>query len=138
MSECVNKCGNEAKGQSRYCSKSCKTLYNRRLRRIERDKRLMDESVTLDRNTDVTPAGNTAEDHSGVSPRTGQLEVQAVTITEQPAVKDLTRIELHQAIKAYPHDQWVNSPEHKELLRRIESMTAEQLENEGYYVPVGK
>lgn len=52
--------------------------------------------------------------------------------------KDMTRTQLEQAIRAYPHDQWVNSPEHKELLRRLNVMSVEELEGEGYFVPAWK
>ncbi len=54
------------------------------------------------------------------------------------APKDMSRIELHMAIRAYPHDQWINSPEHKELLRRLNVMSVEELEAEGYQVPAWK
>ncbi len=61
-------------------------------------------------------------------------------VNKQPSSNpcELTRTQLEQAIRAYPHDQWVNSPEHKELIRRLRSMSVAELEAEGYHVPAWK
>lgn len=53
-------------------------------------------------------------------------------------VESLSRVELQQAIRAYPNDQWINSPEHKELMSRLHSMTIEELEADGYWIPAWK
>ncbi len=45
---------------------------------------------------------------------------------------------LNTAIRAYPHAAWVNSPEHKELMHRLHTMTVAELEAEGYFVPCWK
>ncbi|HDZ86526.1 MAG TPA: hypothetical protein ENH57_02415 [Actinobacteria bacterium] len=66
---------------------------------------------------------------------TGCVVDGRVVKTGTKPAKDMPRFELDQAIRAYPNDQWINSPEHKELMRRLHSMTIEQLEAEGYYVP---
>jgi hypothetical protein len=53
-------------------------------------------------------------------------------------IKDMTRRELYDAIHAYPNDQWINSPEHKELMSRLISWTVDRLEEEGYFIPAWK
>ncbi len=53
-------------------------------------------------------------------------------------VKKLSRQQLYSAIAAYPHDQWVGSAEHKELMRRLRAWDVEKLEELGYHVPVWK
>jgi len=50
----------------------------------------------------------------------------------------MTRAELYQAIRAYPNDQWVNSPEHKELMRRLNTRSVPELEADGYWIPQWK
>ena len=76
------------------------------------------------------------EDYDGVCEKVDG----AWRVNKQPSSNpcELTRIQIEQAIRAYPHDQWVNSPEHKELLRRLHSMTIAELEAEGYHVPAWK
>jgi len=76
------------------------------------------------------------EDYSGICK---QIDGRWIADkTDPPAVKDLPRAELYQAIRSYPHDQWINSPEHKELLRRLHTMSIDELETEGYWTPAGK
>jgi len=49
------------------------------------------------------------------------------------SVTKLTRDELYENIGAYQGDGWVDSPEHIELLRRLENWTQSQLK--GYWMP---
>lgn len=51
---------------------------------------------------------------------------------------NLSRSQLYSAINGYKADTWVNSPEHKELMHRLNSMTVEQLKDEGYWIPTWK
>ena len=55
-----------------------------------------------------------------------------------PPISGLTRQQLESKIRAYPSDQWINSPEHKELMRRLCSKSESELEAEGYSVPIWK
>lgn len=57
---------------------------------------------------------------------------------EQRIFEHLNRTDLEQAIKAYPNAWWVNSPEHKELLHRLNTRSVAELEAEGYHVPAWK
>ncbi len=50
----------------------------------------------------------------------------------------VTAAQLYSAIRSYPQDTWVNSPEHVELMRRLKTMSVEQLEAEGYWIPCWK
>ena len=58
--------------------------------------------------------------------------------SDRVSVSDMTRVQLTQAIRAYPNDQWINTPEHKELMRRLHDMSPDELESEGYWVPAWK
>ena len=57
---------------------------------------------------------------------------------EPTPLKDMTRQELERAIRAYPNDQWINSAEHKELMRRLTTWSIEKLEGFGYFIPAWK
>jgi hypothetical protein len=50
----------------------------------------------------------------------------------------MTRQQLYNAIRAYQSDQWINSPEHNELMSRLRSWTVTRLESEDYFVPAWK
>jgi len=52
--------------------------------------------------------------------------------------KDMNRQQLDTAIKAYPNDQWVNSPEYNELMSRLNSRSTAELEADGYSIPAWK
>lgn len=54
------------------------------------------------------------------------------------AMKDMTPEQLAVGSRAYPQDVWFNSPEHKELLRRLVSMSVDELKSDGYFVPCWK
>lgn len=53
-------------------------------------------------------------------------------------LKQIDRVDLNQAIRAYPNDTWINSPEHNELMRRLKAWSIEKLEGLGYSIPAWK
>ena len=126
--EC-KQCGTEytsKRATSQYCSPACRVNANRNK-----------VSVTPLSVTDVSVTDNRKE-----QPRDEalgeQMAEQIISIvesipkrTKQPC-KDMSRIEIQQAIKAYPYDQWINSLEHKEFMSRLHTRTIEQLEADGY------
>ena len=125
--EC-KQCGVEYDGRadSKTCSTKCRVGLKRYI-----DKQA-DVSVTRTRTTGCKCAIPGDEDYVGCV-----VDGQIAKPDPIP-VKDLTRFELGQAIRAYPHDQWINSPEHKELMDRLHYLSPEQLEAEGFHVPAWK
>lgn len=53
-------------------------------------------------------------------------------------VVSLTKDQLYSAIRSYPQDTWVGSPEYVELMRRLKIMSIKQLEDGGYWIPCWK
>lgn len=51
------------------------------------------------------------------------------------AVRALSREEIYDAINAYPQDTWKDSPEFKELERRLKEKPLAELKEEGYWIP---
>lgn len=80
--------------------------------------------------TPISPTGNDMVDD--------MLAVEAGIDMLEHGVGKLSRAHLQAAIKAYPADQWVNSPEHKELLHRLHTRSVAELESDGYFVPAWK
>ena len=52
-----------------------------------------------------------------------------------PGCTGLTANQLYAAIRSYPQDTWKDSPEFKELMRRLHKMSIDQLESGGYRIP---
>ncbi len=127
MSECMI-CSKECTGKT--CSGACRA----KLSRQAHGQPIVIPKRTRTTGCRVSIPGD--EDYVGVCEKVDG----AWRVNKQPSSNpcELTRIQIEQAIRAYPHDQWVNSPEHKELLRRLHSMTIEQLEEQGYHVPAWK
>ncbi len=46
--------------------------------------------------------------------------------------------DLYRAVCCYPSVSWKQSPEYKEIMHRLHTMTVEQLELEGQFVPCWK
>lgn len=194
--KCRNdKCSNEAKGRSKYCSDSCKTVTNRNKKRNTES--VTSESVTPEhveaceasmvkhckasyfgalaenKPPEVAPgspnSGGTIAEYRADLPSVETVPASAAqpepvrsrvggcrvaipgdedytgcvvdgkAVKSEPIpVKDMTRIQLDQAIRAYPHNEWVNSPEHSELMHRLNTMNVVRLEAEGYHVPAWK
>ena len=59
-----------------------------------------------------------------------------IAVTLLPNVRSLSRDDLYWAIDSYPRDEWIGSPEHGELMRRLHERKEEELE--GYFIPVWK
>ncbi len=108
--KCRNGCGKENKGRSAYCSDKCKVGYNR-------NKKRNNKSVT---GLTVTPA---------ILDEFDNIKVGTISLTAN---------QLYAAIRSYPQDTWRDSPEFKELMRRLHSMSIDQLESGGYRVPAWK
>ncbi len=51
---------------------------------------------------------------------------------------DLSASDLYDMIGRYPEDTWRFSSEYKELMRRLRSMSIDELESGGYYIPCWK
>ncbi len=124
MMDCIN-CGKENEGRSKYCDNTCKTQYHRNV-----------SPETVSKTDEVKRVDIL------LSPG-DKLTLKAIKCINNPVhiwnpVKDMGRIDLEQKIRAYPNDQWINSPEHKELMSRLHSMTVEELEADGYWIPAWK
>jgi len=109
--KCMNEhCNNELSGrQKQFCSDKCRMQHKRQ---------------------------SEPEQESKVE----QVKPEQSKVEHKPeqGVKSMTRHPLSAAIRAYPQDSWVNSSEHKELMRRLHSMSIDELEADGYWVPAWK
>jgi hypothetical protein len=118
----------------KYCSDACRKAYKRTFskRTGQTDSPFLETDTGLDivKPPDICDTGldNASEDGPG---STNSL----APIAEHPLISDLTRRQLYDAIRAYPNDQWINTPEHNELMSRLNSWTVERLELEGYWIP---
>ena len=112
-----------------YCSDACRMKYKLTWQTNKRTQpeKVHDFGEEID--FDKTRFKTTLQDGPG------SLKSDKV-IPEQPvSLKDLTARQLYQKINHYPHDTWKHSPEFKELQRRLETKTLEQLQAEGYWIP---
>lgn len=50
-------------------------------------------------------------------------------------LKEYTAEDLYDAINSYESDSWKDSPEFKELMKRLKTMPIKKLEAQGYIVP---
>ena len=113
---CKN-CGIEYKPlrkSSFFCSTKCRVSYNRKL---------TDGSVTKDSVTEPKEVSVTDE---GTKNRWGE---------------DVTKMDaktLYTFIGAYQNDTWKDSPEFKELQKRLKGKILKQLQEEGYWIPSWK
>lgn len=97
------------------------------------------EGMTRTRTTGCKCAIPGDEDYEGCCEKVdGVWRVSPRRFGIATPLTQLPRIDLEQRIRAYPNDQWVNSPEHTEPMRRLRTLSIEQLENEGYHVPAWK
>lgn len=124
-------CSNEAKGSGAYCSNSCRAKESRRNR----------TSATLEAQQTYDPCSNLQEvgrhDELQIDDY-GDIVHGRVIYTDSEDIKSLSRVDLMNAIKSYPHDQWVGSVEIKELMRRLRVWSVEKLEGLGYFIPAWK
>ena len=121
--KCLNECGNESRGRSMYCSAKCKVRYNRNKKR--------NKSVT-----DVTE--NKSVTKSDIPVGNGPLSSSESRREEREFLNKLTAAQLYSAINHYPEDTWKDSPEYKELMKRLHSMSIEELRAGGYDIPCWK
>jgi len=56
-------------------------------------------------------------------------------ITRTKPLKNYTAQELYDAIKSYPRDTWVDSPEKKQLDYNLDNKSLKELQDEGYWIP---
>ena len=132
--ECIN-CGGETGKRSKYCDNTCKTQHHRETVSGETVNETVNETVSTPKRTRTTGCQSSIpgdEDYAGCV-----VNGKVVTPITIP-VKDLSRVQLQQAIRACPGDQWINSNEHNELMRRLHTLTVDQLEEQGYCVPAWK
>lgn len=76
-----------------------------------------------------------------VEPKSVSNPNEPIVSNPKPVEPDLSAIpikRLYDLIDHYPHNTWVNSPEHKELIYRLHTLPVEQLQEEGYFIPVWK
>ncbi len=59
-------------------------------------------------------------------------EERPITVT---GVRAMNHVQLKRRIDAYPHDEWVGSPEHTELVHRLDTWPIEKLKAGGYTIP---
>ncbi len=120
MVKCKNLCGKDLTGrQKEFCSDKCRKQFRR-------------NSDRLGQNETRTPKSDSVEFESkiaGVAVRSG---------TEYISIGRLTVKQLYSAIRSYPQDTWKDSPEFKELMKRLHSMSIEELETGGYDIPCWK
>ncbi len=162
--ECIREgCKSVNKGRSKYCSDSCKVLHNRkqsltvnsetvnnqvnemtkRHKSVNR-KQTDPEVLSVTNRHEPTPI---AEDWTTSEPPkpgdtmtdgAGRKYVYGKKIRSKSECSKLSKDQLYSAISSYKADTWVNSPEHKELMRRIETWPLEKLVIDGYWIPAWK
>ena len=136
MSECMI-CGNKCTGKT--CSGACRAKLSRQAHvQAHGTERTVEAHAPKRTRTEGCKCAIPGdEDYQGACHKVDGVWKVNKDIEPTP-VKDMTRVQLEQAIRAYPNDQWINSPEHKELSHRIGSLSVDELEAEGYHVPVRK
>ncbi len=123
-----SECNNELKGRKpRFCSDKCRMAQTRTDKSNKPEQPKANKGVTSDWHT---PKGRAI--------CASLLEQLDVLPANPEGVTSMTKDQLYSAIRSYPQDTWVNSPEHTELMRRLRSMSIEQLEAGGYWIPCWK
>lgn len=149
--DCINKCGNEAKGRSKYCSDSCKVAYNRNKRNTESVTDVtVSESVTnRTNNSDKVGHPDSWRDKI-ILEAVGIDKSRCLTIsmldslpagiskpTAQPTSETagVHASELMDKMNNYHSIDWLDSPEYAEVIYRLLTSSIEQLEQEGQFIP---
>ena len=112
--ECGGRLDGSKREGTKYCSEACRI----KAHRASKD----DLSVTL---------SVTKEDLSVTSSE----KKSALPTASDTAVNKMNAQELYDAISCYSGGDWIDSPEKKELDKRIEKYSVAKLEAEGYWVP---
>lgn len=94
--ECINKCGNEAQGRSKYCGDTCKVAYNRN----KRNTVTVTDATVTQTVTGTTPAYVEAINEQSVRSRVGGCKVAI------PGDEDYT------GVCEKVDGQWRAKPEH--------------------------
>ncbi len=126
--KCENSCGTDLSGrQQRFCSDKCRKQSLRAATKRKSDKLGRSNS---DNNLSAYKDGADSLDtfHERFIDGGGKDNCLARATSNQ----------LYSAINSYPQDTWKNSPEFKELMKRLHSMSVEELEAGGYDVPCWK
>ena len=129
--KCKNLCGKDLTGrQKNYCSDRCrKQAIRAAVVKVNSDK--------LGRsNSDKLEVGQKPDKQLSVDETLDIIESSDKIGREMR--EELTANDLYVAIRNYPQDTWKDSPEFKELMKRLHSMSIEELEAGGYDIPCWK
>ena len=107
-----NKEFDSKRATAKYCSPSCRVKHSR---------------VSVTENLSVTPLSVTKE--------LSVTEKEEISVTSAVSVTSLSKDELYSAIHSYKEDLWYDSPEYKELILRLNSMSVSKLQEKGYHIP---
>ena len=140
--KCKNdKCNEQAKGNGKYCSPTCKTIYNRN----KRNTAVTPKSVT---NATVTPVTPTVTTKSNVTPMTQDKfrliksglagGVSQPTGLPTPDTAALTARQLQLRVSSYTGQAWLASSEYAEVCLRLVTWTKAKLIESGQAVPAWK
>jgi len=123
--ECGGRLDGSKNKDSKYCSDSCRM----KSYRASKGSQSVTQSVTNDapiRNESVTEE---------VESVTNTEKKSALPTASDTAVNKMNAQELYDAIRRYSGGDWIDSPEKKELNKRIAKYSVAKLEAEGYWVP---
>ena len=159
--KCKNEtCDNQAKGNGKYCSATCKTIFNR-------NKRNTKKAVTAPVTPTVTPV---TPDKVVTAVTAGKLTIEktsAVGFTEASVRQDIGKLtpqlmaglaggvsvptnqptaetaamiarEINSKVSLYPGIDWKHSPEYAELIYRLLTWSKAKLRDAGHAVPAWK
>ncbi len=118
---CLNNCGNEATGKSKYCSDRCKVAYNRNKSTVTSG--AVTSTVTQVKQPDLTSLPE------GVSKPTGQ---------RTPLTEGMSSNDLKCAVSRHRGTDWIASAEYCEVIYRLLTLSVDELESQGQTVPSWK
>ena len=116
---CLN-CNKELDNpRAKFCSDKCRMAYKRRTKQPEQ------QPEQIDPNKPKRPEQIT---------RTKRPE----QIKPEQKLKNYTAQDLYLSIDTYPADTWKDSPEFKELMRRLKTLSVKKLEEQSFSIPAWK
>ena len=137
MSRCKNLCGKELAGRRKdFCSDKCRKAYSRKSDKLGRSN--PDKSKVGQKSDTNLPPSIERIFNAGCEVGITSDIIENARNEPPDKIGELTAKQLYVAINSYPHDTWKDSPEYKELMKRLHSKTIEELESEGYSVPCWK
>ncbi len=123
--KCKNLCDKDLTGRQKdFCSDKCRMQHKRV--KVEQSKSNKPEQINP--NTKVEQNKSLQID----------LSPGAINCPDSSKVSFMSAKELYLAIHNYPQDTWKDSVEYKELMKRLHSLSIEELEAGGYRVPCWK